>query len=204
MKTDFSPESRRDLLDIALYIAEYNPERATSFADELEAIVHLTELAEELPRALLELPALAVLFADDCIVWTTFQQNTPHRRFGIAIRHRYRVKVVGAFVINVQIAAEVWQNLFTCSIGKLHGKLQKLFDFSAVWPLRHYSPSFGGGDAEMANACTLVFSSSAKISFTNPQIAEMAKLVDIDELEPQEAAEKWLADNEEVWKPWTQ
>lgn len=41
-----------------------------------------------------------------------------------------------------------------------------------------------------------------KISFTNPQIAQMAKLVDIDELEPEEAAEVWLEENEDVWKPW--
>ncbi len=40
------------------------------------------------------------------------------------------------------------------------------------------------------------------ISFTNAQIAEMAKLVDIDELEPEEAAEAWLEDNEDTWKPW--
>lgn len=43
-----------------------------------------------------------------------------------------------------------------------------------------------------------------KISFTNPQIAEMAKLVDIDEMEPEEAAQFWLDENEAVWKPWTQ
>jgi glycine betaine/proline transport system substrate-binding protein len=42
----------------------------------------------------------------------------------------------------------------------------------------------------------------SKISFTNPQIAEMAKLVDIDELEPEEAAEEWLAANESTWKSW--
>ncbi|MEM8841607.1 MAG: glycine betaine ABC transporter substrate-binding protein, partial [Pseudomonadota bacterium] len=43
-----------------------------------------------------------------------------------------------------------------------------------------------------------------KISFTNPQIAEMAKLVDIDEMEPEEAATAWLESNEDVWKPWTE
>ena len=43
-----------------------------------------------------------------------------------------------------------------------------------------------------------------KISFTNPQIAEMAKLVDTDGLEPEEAAEEWLAANEDVWKAWTE
>ena len=41
-----------------------------------------------------------------------------------------------------------------------------------------------------------------KISFTNPQIAQMAKLVDIDEMEPNEAAEEWLANNKEIWEPW--
>ena len=42
-----------------------------------------------------------------------------------------------------------------------------------------------------------------KISFTNPQIAEMAKFVDIDEMEPEEAAAEWLANNESIWKAWT-
>lgn len=41
-----------------------------------------------------------------------------------------------------------------------------------------------------------------KISFTNAQIAEMAKMVDIDEMEPEEAAAAWLEANEAVWKPW--
>lgn len=41
-----------------------------------------------------------------------------------------------------------------------------------------------------------------KISFNNAQIAEMAVLVDIEEMEPVEAAEVWLAENEDVWKPW--
>ena len=43
-----------------------------------------------------------------------------------------------------------------------------------------------------------------KISFTNPQIAEMAKLVDTDEMEPEEAATAWLEANKDVWMPWTQ
>ncbi|WP_297771578.1 ABC transporter substrate-binding protein [uncultured Roseovarius sp.] len=42
-----------------------------------------------------------------------------------------------------------------------------------------------------------------KISFTNPQIAEMAKLVDIDEMEPEEAAAHWLESNGNVWQVWT-
>ncbi len=34
-----------------------------------------------------------------------------------------------------------------------------------------------------------------KVNFTNAQIAEMARLVDVDELEPEEAAEAWLESN---------
>jgi len=46
------------------------------------------------------------------------------------------------------------------------------------------------------------FNTLTQISFTNPQIAEMAKLVDVDELEPEEAATAWLESNEEVWGSW--
>jgi glycine betaine/proline transport system substrate-binding protein len=42
-----------------------------------------------------------------------------------------------------------------------------------------------------------------QVSFTNPQIAEMAKLVDIDEMEPEEAAAAWLEANPDVWQGWT-
>ena len=42
-----------------------------------------------------------------------------------------------------------------------------------------------------------------KISFTNPQIAEMAKMVDIDEMEPEDAASAWLDANKGVWQGWT-
>ncbi len=42
-----------------------------------------------------------------------------------------------------------------------------------------------------------------RISFTNPQIAQMAKFVDIDEMEPEEAAAVWLEQNKPVWIGWT-
>lgn len=41
-----------------------------------------------------------------------------------------------------------------------------------------------------------------QISFTNAQIAEMAKLVDVDGMTPPEAAENWLAANKDLWTPW--
>ncbi len=43
-----------------------------------------------------------------------------------------------------------------------------------------------------------------QVNFTNPQIAEMAKFVDIDDMEPEDAAQVWLDANEAVWKPWTE
>ncbi|WP_372837379.1 glycine betaine ABC transporter substrate-binding protein, partial [Puniceibacterium confluentis] len=46
------------------------------------------------------------------------------------------------------------------------------------------------------------YNTLTQISFTNPQIAEMAKLVDVDELEPVEAAAAWLEANPDVWEDW--
>ncbi|MGB0504858.1 MAG: ABC transporter substrate-binding protein [Pikeienuella sp.] len=43
----------------------------------------------------------------------------------------------------------------------------------------------------------------SKVSFTTQQIGQMAALVDIDKMSHQDAAVKWLAENEEVWKPFT-
>ena len=48
------------------------------------------------------------------------------------------------------------------------------------------------------------YTALTKISFTNPQIAQMAKFVDTDEMEPEEAATAWLEANKDVWMPWTQ
>ncbi len=42
----------------------------------------------------------------------------------------------------------------------------------------------------------------SNISFTNPQIAEMAKLVDTDEMEPEDAAGVWLGANQGLVQPW--
>lgn len=41
-----------------------------------------------------------------------------------------------------------------------------------------------------------------QVNFTNAEIALMAKMVDIDGMEPEEAADKWLADNESKWRAW--
>ena len=40
------------------------------------------------------------------------------------------------------------------------------------------------------------------INFTNLDVAVMAKLADVDNMEPEAAADKWLADNEARWQSW--
>jgi glycine betaine/proline transport system substrate-binding protein len=47
------------------------------------------------------------------------------------------------------------------------------------------------------------YSAFTKLSFTTPQIGQMAALVDVDGMTHADAGKKWLADNEAVWKPWT-
>ena len=42
-----------------------------------------------------------------------------------------------------------------------------------------------------------------KLSFSTSQIGAMAALVDIDKMTHEDAAKKWLADNESVWKAFT-
>ena len=41
-----------------------------------------------------------------------------------------------------------------------------------------------------------------RIDFSNPQIAEMARLVDVEGLDPEDAAIAWMEANEDVWRPW--
>jgi len=48
------------------------------------------------------------------------------------------------------------------------------------------------------------FATLQKVNFNNAQIAEMAKLVDIDGLEPEDAATAWLKANPDVWQAWVQ
>jgi glycine betaine/proline transport system substrate-binding protein len=40
------------------------------------------------------------------------------------------------------------------------------------------------------------------VNFSNDQIAAAAAMVDVDGLSPEEAAEKWIADNEATWSAW--
>ena len=48
------------------------------------------------------------------------------------------------------------------------------------------------------------YTAFSKISFTTTQVGQMAALVYLDKLSHEDAATKWLADNEAVWKSFTQ
>lgn len=48
----------------------------------------------------------------------------------------------------------------------------------------------------------LAYSTLTRISFTTPQIGEMAALVDVKGMTHEDAAKTWLAENETVWKAW--
>ncbi len=41
------------------------------------------------------------------------------------------------------------------------------------------------------------------MNFTNLDIAQLAMYVDIDGMEAEDAAAKWLAENEDRWMSWT-
>lgn len=43
-----------------------------------------------------------------------------------------------------------------------------------------------------------------KVNFSNPQIAAAAAMVDVEGMTPEDAAKKWIADNEATWKAWVQ
>lgn len=43
-----------------------------------------------------------------------------------------------------------------------------------------------------------------KVNFTNAQMAEVAASVDVDNMSPEEAATKWIEENEDVWSAWLQ
>jgi glycine betaine/proline transport system substrate-binding protein len=47
------------------------------------------------------------------------------------------------------------------------------------------------------------YTAFSQMSFNAGNIGSMAALVDLDEMTHQDAATKWLADNEAVWTPWT-
>ena len=56
----------------------------------------------------------------------------------------------------------------------------------------------------MADKWPKAYQTLEQISFTNAQIAEMAKLVDVDGMTAEAAAAAWLESNQAVWTPWTQ
>jgi glycine betaine/proline transport system substrate-binding protein len=41
-----------------------------------------------------------------------------------------------------------------------------------------------------------------KMNFTSADLNNLAAYIDIDGMEPEDAATKWLADNEDRWSAW--
>lgn len=56
--------------------------------------------------------------------------------------------------------------------------------------------------AGMEEKWPAAFALVKNMDFTNPQLAEAAALVDVDGMTPEEAAAKWIAENEAIWKAW--
>lgn len=55
---------------------------------------------------------------------------------------------------------------------------------------------------EFPNKWPKAYSVLQKVNFSNMDVAVQAKLTDIDNMEPEQAADKWMADNESKWKAW--
>jgi glycine betaine/proline transport system substrate-binding protein len=53
-------------------------------------------------------------------------------------------------------------------------------------------------DAKWPNAAAFL----RKVDFTNSAIAAAAAMVDVDGMTPEDAAKKWIAENEATWKAW--
>ncbi len=58
------------------------------------------------------------------------------------------------------------------------------------------------GSKQLAEKWPTALEVLKKVNFTNAQIAEAAKMVDVDGMTPEDAAKKWIEDNEATWKPW--
>lgn len=76
----------------------------------------------------------------------------------------------------------------------LNSEFRGCFDSMADGLRRHWRSL----PREMANAAAIV----QRINFTNALLSSMAAAVEFYELEPSEAAEQWLADNEPLGTSW--
>jgi glycine betaine/proline transport system substrate-binding protein len=60
------------------------------------------------------------------------------------------------------------------------------------------------GSPELEKKWPKAYAVLKKVNFTNPQIAAAAAMVDVDGMAPEDAATKWVSENEAIWKPWVQ
>jgi len=67
-------------------------------------------------------------------------------------------------------------------------------------PAKGYLKKAGSGRLEKTWPAAAAF--LKKVDFTNPQIAAAAAMVDVEGMTPEDAAKKWIAENEATWKTW--
>ncbi len=67
-------------------------------------------------------------------------------------------------------------------------------------PAKGYLKKAGSGRLEKTWPAAAAF--LKKVDFSNAQIAAAAAMVDVDGMTPEDAAKKWIADNEATWKTW--
>jgi glycine betaine/proline transport system substrate-binding protein len=58
------------------------------------------------------------------------------------------------------------------------------------------------GSKELAEKWPKAAEFLKKANFSNAEIAKAAMMVDVDGMTPEDAAKKWIADNETIWKAW--
>lgn len=60
------------------------------------------------------------------------------------------------------------------------------------------------GSPDLEKKWPKAFAMLKKVNFTNPQIAAAAAMVDVDQMSPEDAAAKWISENEATWKAWVE
>lgn len=58
------------------------------------------------------------------------------------------------------------------------------------------------GSKQLADKWPKAYEMLQKVNFSNPQIAAAAAMVDVEGMTPEDAAKKWIAENEATWKAW--
>jgi len=103
-------------------------------------------------------------------------------------------KFEGQFVEFPAFEPECWSD------PKWGSNPDKIYDCGA--PAKGYLKKVGS--PQLAQKWPTADKILRKVNFTNPQIAAAAAMVDVEGMTPEDAAKKWIADNESIWKTWVE